>query len=84
MGAETLDPLGVVYGGDAGLLDERSDARMRDLDQFVMASRVPSGSTSQPRRQPVIIQALEKLLQTMTRSSGSATSSSEGAAGAPS
>ena len=50
----------------------------------VTASRVPSGSTSQPSRQPVIIQVLEKLLQTITRSSGSATSSREGAAGEPS
>ena len=50
----------------------------------VIASRVPSGTTSQPSRQPVITQVLEKLLQTITRSSGSATSSSDGAAAAPS
>ena len=50
----------------------------------VIASRVPSGTTSQPRRQPVITQVLEKLLHTITRSSGSATSSSDGAAAAPS
>ena len=50
----------------------------------VIASRVPSGTTSQPSRQPVITQVLEKLLQTMTRSSGSATSSNDGAACDPS
>ncbi len=50
----------------------------------VMASRVPSGTTSQPRRQPVIIQVLEKLLQTRTLSSGAATSRIDGAAAVPS
>ena len=50
----------------------------------VTASRAPSGTTSQPSRQPVITQVLEKLLQTITRSSGSATSSSDGAAATPS
>ena len=50
----------------------------------VIASRAPSGTTSQPRRQPVITQVLEKLLHTITRSSGSAMSSSDGAADAPS
>ena len=49
-----------------------------------MASRVFSGSTIQPRRQPVMIQVLLKLLQTMVRSSGVAISRSEGAAWLPS
>ena len=47
-------------------------------------SRAPSGTTSQPSRQPVITQVFEKLLQTITRSSGSATSSRDGAAAPPS
>ena len=48
------------------------------------AESTPAGTTSQPRRQPVMIQVLEKLLQTMTRSSGAAMSRRDGAAAAPS
>ena len=44
------------------------------------ASRCPAGSTSQPRRQPVIKKLLEKLCTTTRRSSGAAMSRKLGAA----
>jgi hypothetical protein len=43
------------------------------------SSVTSAGTTSQPSRQPVIDQFLEKLLMPMTRSSGSAIESTEGA-----
>ena len=66
--------------GDARMLQEGRGSAGVELDQVGEKPPAARGCVSQPSRQPVIAQDFEKLLMTMSRSSGSATSRKDGAA----